>query len=253
MGALAEFQHAFARAIWTDDAAASAWAAQPAFAVYRNNALRACVDALAANYPAVRRLVGADWFGAVAAAYARAHPPQDERLLLYGEHFADFVHTAAAAHDLPYLAEVARLDRCWSEAHVAADAPVLRAQALAALAPEALARRVLVPHPAAHWRWCAHAPAGTIWSRNRAPQACGEAPDWRAEGALLTRPFGAVQWQAASLAACTLLRHCADGVALPEALHAAHRADPGVDLGAMLAALLAAGAFTSGAASEGGA
>ena len=261
---LAAFQHAFARAVWAADAGAGdcaaetvpvraadagaddcaadagprrskadadafAWAAQPAFAVYRNTALRACVDALAANYPAVLRLVGDAWFRVVAADYARAHPPHDERLLLYGEQFPGFVHAAAGAHELPYLGEVAQLDRSWSEAHVAADAPVLHAQALAAIlekAPDSLARLVLVPHPAARWRWCAHAPAFTIWSRNRAPQAFDETPHWQAEGALLTRPGGAVQWQAASLAACTLLDRCADGVVLPEALRAALVAQP---------------------------
>lgn len=307
---LAEFQHAFARAVWAADAGAGecaadtvpvwaadagahdaadtgprgskadagacAWAALPAFAVYRNTALRACVDALAANYPAVLRLVGDAWFRAVAADYARAHPPHDERLLLYGEQFPGFVHAAAAAHDLPYLGEVAQLDRCWTEAHVAADAPVLHAQALAAIlekAPNALARLVLVPHPAARWRWCAHAPAFTIWSRDRAPQAFDETPHWQAEGALLTRPGGAVQWQAASFAACTLLDRCADGVALPEALRAAQVAakvaaqvdaqvaaqaadpatEPAADLGAVLAALLDAGAFTTASMGEGGA
>lgn len=271
--ALAAFQHAFARAVWAADAgagdcaadtvpvraadacaddcaadtgprgsgsAAGAWAAQPAFAVYRNTALRACVDALAANYPAVLRLVGDAWFRAVAADYARAHPPHDERLLLYGEQFPGFVHAAAAAHELPYLGEVAQLDRCWSEAHVAADAPVLHAQALAAIlekAPDALARLELVPHPAARWRWCAHAPAFTIWSRNRALQTSQVTPHWQAEGALLTRPAGAVQWQAASLAACILLERCADGVVLPEALRAAlvaqPRAEPEADLRAV--------------------
>lgn len=339
--ALAAFQHAFARAVWAagagagdcaadtvpvraadagaDDcaadtgpcgsgSAAGAWAAQPAFAVYRNTALRACVDALAANYPAVLRLVGDAWFRAVAADYARTHPPRDERLLLYGEKFPGFVHAAAAAHELPYLGEVAQLDRCWSEAHVAADAPVLHAQALAAIlekAPDALARLVLVPHPAARWHWCAHAPAFTIWSCNRAPQAIHETPHWQAEGALLTRPGGAVQWQAASFAACKLLDRCADGIALPEALRAAlvaqprtepeaelgavqvaepkaepgaelraaqvaePRAEPGAeqlaepvaeqvaeqvaDLGAVLAALLDAGAFTVASLEEGGA
>ena len=30
---------------------------QPAFAVYRNTVMKACIDALQANYPAVTRLV----------------------------------------------------------------------------------------------------------------------------------------------------------------------------------------------------
>ncbi|HMA09036.1 MAG TPA: DNA-binding domain-containing protein, partial [Ramlibacter sp.] len=90
--------------------------AQPAFAVYRNTVMKGCVDALAANFPAVVRLVGERWFRAVALDYASWQPPDDPRLLSYGRGFPDFLELCAAARELPCLAGVARLDRYWIEA-----------------------------------------------------------------------------------------------------------------------------------------
>ena len=42
-------------------------------------------------------------------------------LVDYGEEFPDFLATFEPAAELPYLSDVARLDRFWTQAHVAAD------------------------------------------------------------------------------------------------------------------------------------
>jgi hypothetical protein len=44
------------------------------FKVYRNTVLKGCVDALAANFPTVLRLVGEDWFRAAALIHVCAEP-----------------------------------------------------------------------------------------------------------------------------------------------------------------------------------
>jgi hypothetical protein len=44
-------------------------------AVYRNTFAQGLIDALAGNFPTVRRLMGEAWFAEVALAYARANPP----------------------------------------------------------------------------------------------------------------------------------------------------------------------------------
>ena len=68
------FRHAFVQALLDPEDEpvrwqAGAWAGQPGFAVYRNTVAKACIDALAANYPVVQRLVGDAWFRGMAAAY----------------------------------------------------------------------------------------------------------------------------------------------------------------------------------------
>lgn len=244
---LARFQDAFSRALLAETAEAdecvAALAAQPAFAVYRNTVMKSCVDALEANFPAVARLVGEEWFRAAAAVYARAELPAEPSLLAYGGSFPAFLARFEPAAALPYLPEVARLDRLWTESHAAADGPVLDRSAFARLAPESLGEAVLEPHPAARWAWFDATPAFTIWSRNRDEAAAEGEIDWRGEGALLTRPVGAVRWLAVDAAACRFLDACALGAPLSLALESALEADANANLVRLVNALLDAGAL----------
>lgn len=245
---LADFQDRFAQALLASDAAAGTLTAQPGFGVYRNTVMKGWVDALAANYPSVHRLVGEPFFRAAATEYARMHPSSDPRLWCYGENYPAFLAAHAPAASLPYLPGVARLDRCWTEAHGAATAPVLDAASLAGLAPEQLAACTLAPHPAARWAWFDGQPVYTIWRRNREADGVGDSDDddalvWQSEGALLLRPADSVGWHPLDAAGCAFLDACADGQPLGTAAAAAIAADGLADIAALLAMLLRAGAF----------
>jgi hypothetical protein len=253
-GALARFQDAFAHALLARAtgpvaaippavAAVAALAAQPAFAVYRNTVMKGCIDALQANYPAVARLVGEEWFRAAAAIHVHEAPPTDPTLLRYGAAFADFLARFEPAAELPYLPGVARLDRFWTEAHAAPSQDALDPAAIAGLAPEALAGTVLHPHPAARWAWFADAPIYTLWSRNRNDEAPDNNLDWQSEGALLVRPRDAVAWIALDAAGCAFLDVCAAGGTLAEAAQAALDVQGHADLTRLMSTLLEAGAF----------
>jgi hypothetical protein len=248
-GALAHFQDAFALALLTPEPAAAipfevaAITTQPAFAVYRNTVMKGCVDALQANYPAVARLVGEEWFRAAAAVYARGALPAEPTLLRYGADFAGFLARFEPATEYPYLPGVARLDRLWTEAHSAADEAALDPATVAGIAPDALANIVLHPHPAARWAWFADGPIYTIWSRNRADEPFDGDFDWRPEGALLARPRDAVEWVALDSAGCAFLDACAADGTLGAAAQAALLARSDADLAGLLENLLRAGAF----------
>lgn len=248
MTALAQFQDRFAASLLPAervDVRASPWATQPGFAVYRNTVLKGCVDALVANFPAVARLVGDEWMRAAATEYARAHLPREPMLVLYGEQFAEFLAAFGPAADMPYLAEVAVLDRFWSEAHVAADETSLSPSTLAALAPGQLAGTSLRPHAAARWRRFDE-PIYSFWSRNRADGDVSLADVIaQGEGALLTRPHAHVMWRPMSKGGTAFLDQCAAGALLPAAAAAALGAEPGIDLATLMADLLAAGAFSA--------
>jgi hypothetical protein len=271
MNTLADYQQAFGAALLAqgdhpassgEDAAAApmpAWLArltsQPGFAVYRNTVIKGCVDALAANFPAVARLVGHEWMRAACAVYARGDLPCGPMLLHYGRTFPTFLSAFEPAAGLPWLPAVAALDRAWVESHAAADAPVLPADALLAIEPALLAEGRLNLHPAARWRWCADAPAYTLWSRNRVDKtdclhdedrATDDAPiDWRPEGALLTRPFEVVMHRQVARSAIAFLDACDTGCSLGEAALAAMDAEPAVDIAALIGSLLGAGTFSS--------
>jgi hypothetical protein len=247
-GTLARFQDAFTLALLAPDAKpdneVAALTAQLAFAVYRNTVMKGCIDALHANYPAVARLVGEEWFRAAAAVYAREAPPADPALLRYGAGFADFLARFEPAAELPYLPGVARLDRFWTEAHVAPDENTLDPADIARRAPEALAEAILRPHAAARWAWFEEAPVYTIWSRNRSGGDPSADLAWQPEGALLTRPRDAVIWSALGIAGCAFLDACAAGGTLDQATRAALAAQPEADLAALMSGLLECGAFS---------
>lgn len=247
-GALGRFQDGFARALLAvDEAPPPAMAAlvgQPAFAVYRNTVIKACIDALQANYPAVNRLVGEEWMRAAAAVYARRSLPGLPMLLEYGADFAGFLSEFEPAAELPYLPGVARLDRCWTEAHIAATEEPLNRESVARLAGGNFYRLRLQPHAAARWMWCSEAPAYTIWSRNRSDVQDDTEIEWHAEGALLTRPRDAVMWRPLDRAGCAFLDACAAGGTVANAVQSALDLDPAADLSRLMAMLLEAGAFS---------
>ena len=247
---LSTFQDGFCAALWVGDAGAHApWLAalkaQPGFAVYRNTVLQGCIDALQASYPTVCQLVGEDWFRAAGAVYARAEPPRHGALVDYGAGFAGFLAGFAPAAELPYLSDVARLDRCWTECHLAADAPALDRAGWARQDARALATLQLRPHPATRWAWCAAHPAYALWQRHRDGLAWDDRLAWTGDGALLTRPQATVEWRPLPLAGCALLDACAAGLPLEAAATLALVADPSADFAQLLGTLLDAGALAA--------
>ena len=221
----------------------SALESQPGFAVYRNTVLKGCIDALQANYPTVCQLVGDDWFRAAAAVFARSQPPREGLLVDYGAGLADFLAGFAPAAELPYLSAVARLDRCWTECHLAADATAVDREWLAQQTADTLPLVHLRPHPAARWAWCDEHPAYALWQSHREGLHPNEALEWTGDGALLTRPHAEVVWHPLSRVGTAFLDACADGRTLEAAATSALNAEPTADFAALISTLLDAGAL----------
>ncbi|WP_448102680.1 HvfC/BufC family peptide modification chaperone [Luteibacter jiangsuensis] len=243
MNGLAAFQRDFAAALFADTSS-FAPVGHPAFAVYRNTVMRACLDALEANFPAVACLVGRDWFRSAAAIHVAASLPRDARLAMYGESFADFLAGFEPADGLPYLADVARLDRLYIESLHAGDVPTLCADRLAALSPEALARTCLRPHPATRW-FSSAMPARTIWEASHRGEAVHPDLSWLPEQALVLRTPHRVHVLPAGPLEIDLLEACAAGATLAEATLAAATAHPGARIDLTLSGLLRSGAFAT--------
>ena len=79
--------------------AVTAWndAVQSRFAVYRNNVTVGLVEALRKRFPVCERLVGEEFFAAMAREFVRGAPPRSPLLYLYGDALADFILAARAA------------------------------------------------------------------------------------------------------------------------------------------------------------
>lgn len=194
---------------------------QPGLSVYRNTVAKGLVDALRASFPTAERLVGQEWFSACALAYARANAPTTPVLAGYGSGFPEFLRSFEPAAEIPYIADVAALDALWTEAHFAADEPVLDPFTLQGLEEEALLSTALPLHASSRALWF-HGPIATIWLLNRPPAptpAPGEfAIDWRAEGLAFSRPNGVVRATRLSHAQFAFLDACRSGARLEQAL-----------------------------------
>src|SRR5438876_7559091 len=92
------------------------------FAVYRNNVVAGLVKALRTNFPVVEKIVGDEFFAAMARVFVTQQPPRAPLLAIYGEAFPAFVAAFEPARELPYLADVARLEAARTRAYHAADA-----------------------------------------------------------------------------------------------------------------------------------
>ncbi|MBK5935127.1 putative DNA-binding protein [Rhodovulum imhoffii] len=113
------------------------------FDIYRNNIISSLVRALETGFPVVRALVGEEFFAAMAAEFARAHPPRSPRLMFYGAQLPGFLERFPPVQGLPYLPDVARLELALRESYHAADTEPIRPEALAAIPAQNLPTAIL--------------------------------------------------------------------------------------------------------------
>jgi hypothetical protein len=92
------------------------------------------VEVLGNDFPATRDALGEDDFARFAECYPQAHPSMQPSVRHFGFAFAGWLETQADAP--PGLHELARFEWLQSAAFDAADAPALRVDDVAALAPE---------------------------------------------------------------------------------------------------------------------
>lgn len=207
--------------------------------VYRNNVSASLIDALEQGFPVVARLVGRDFFRAVAAVHVRSEPPRSPVMHLYGADFPAFLQDFAPAQALPYLADVARLEYAIRLAYHAADAGPIAATALARLEPEALSGTRLHFAPAVQVVTSRHPILG-IWRANTDPTGQTVTPG--AEAVLVARPDFDPRVSLIPAPVLPILAALRAGTPLGPAFDLA---EPGSDPAALLTLLLSQGAITA--------
>jgi hypothetical protein len=105
-------------------------------------------EALASNYPALVKLLGARDFATLAARYIAAHVSRTPSIRYYGDALPEFLASDAGYQDVPLLAELAAWEWALTEVFDAADAAAIGAEGLTAVAPEAWADLGFSFHPA---------------------------------------------------------------------------------------------------------
>ena len=215
--------------------------AERRFAVYRNNVAHSLTEALGRRFPVVARLVGAEFFRAMARVFIAQHPPASPVLLDWGAAFPGFLEGFPPVAGLPYLPGVARIERARGRAYHAADAaPVSPAALAGARSPEALRLRLppSVSLVASDW------PIASIWAANQPGADPGAMRASGPEVALILRDRALeVPVRALAPGDAALVTALLAGQALGPAALQAQLAEPGHDPAAVLAYLMQAGAI----------
>ncbi|MDK9695429.1 MAG: DNA-binding domain-containing protein [Siculibacillus sp.] len=210
------------------------------FAVHRATTTLGSIAALATRHPVLERLLGSETFADLARAFLRTNRPRTALLLDWGGGLPDFVATHPDLADWPWLADVARLEVAWNEAHHAAEAEPIELAELVAADPERVARSRLVLHPslrllASPW------PVAGIWAANGEI----EAVEARAEHMVVVRPHADVLVHPTDTAGFAFATALSAGGTILAAASAAAAIDPDFDTGAHLVGLVRLGAVVA--------
>jgi hypothetical protein len=221
------------------------WPVEERLAIHRNNVFASLTKALAAGFPVVSRLVDERFFAYAAHEFLAARPPRTACLAEYGGEFADFLEAFPPCRDLPYLADVARLEWLMQRAAQAVEAPALPPASLAAVAAEDAPRLVFVLDPSLGFLG-SRFPIDRIWTINRGDDS-DETVDLDAGGAALEvrRSGEDVICRRLEPASFAFRAALSAGATLEAATEAALAEDAGFDLGQALPALFQEGAVAS--------
>lgn len=237
-------QAAFAAALLDPEAAVPMGVVDPEgrpapkrFSVYRNNVAGSLTRALEAAFPTVRKLVGDEFFAAMAGVYLRAHPPRSRMLMLYGKEMPEFLEGFPPVASLGYLPDVARIDQAMRESYHAADRQSLPEAEFQRLIGEDIAGLQLRLAPSLRLvRSCW--PVVAIWEANHEG---GPAPHAGPEDALILRPEFDPRPHRLPRGGAEFVSALLRGATMAEAVEAA---GPGLDLTALLGLLIQARAIT---------
>jgi hypothetical protein len=210
------------------------------FNVYRNNVVAGLVATLRDAYPAVACIVGDEFFAAMARVYVAETPPTSPIMLDYGAGFPDFIGTFEPGECLPYLQDIARIERAWIEAYHAVEAEPLASAVFTRIASDDLPNLRLALHPSLRLVG-SRFPSLTIWRMN----IKGGEPervdlDAGGDDILVIRPNAEVEMRSLPVGGAEFIQALGEGLSVIEATKSAMAADYRFDLSANLSGLIGA-------------
>jgi hypothetical protein len=209
---------------------------------HRTNMMGNYLEALRATYQCIENLVGPGCFAHYAEQFIRETPSRSGDLNRYGRELADFLAGTPIAAQLPYLADVARLEWLLDEVFYEADHPALDLQRLAHVSPERYPDLRFKLNPACRLLSSAY-PIQRIWQVSRSDYSGEQSVTLETGGdrVLVRRAgFGPVV-ESVSAAEFVWLRALRDGDTLGAACIAAQSAYSGLDVSACLQCRVADG------------
>jgi hypothetical protein len=242
-------QTTFTRALLDPEAPAPATVIDPQgrhapkrFNVYRNNVAVSLTDALRTAFPVIAKLVGDDFFNAMAGVYLRKHLPQSRLMIHYGQDMPQFLKHFKPAANLPYLSDVAQLELAMRVSYHAADVTPITAELLQTLPTEELMMRHFAIAPSAQLLR-SRFPIYDIWRANMTDDTT--APMSGGQAVLITRAEFDPRPNLLPAGAATFIMALQAGDTFGDALQKSGTAVADFDLTKTLGILLAGNALTS--------
>jgi Putative DNA-binding domain len=203
------------------------------------------IDALREAFPATHRIVGTEFFDAMARVYVAQEPPNSPILLEYGSGFADFVEAFEPSATLPYLSDVCRIERAWLEAYHATEAFPIDPAQLGAIPSTQIPGLRLELHPSVRLIR-SRFPALTIWKTNIE----GGTPipvdlDSGGENILIARPVADVEVRGLSRGCMGFVQALAARFTILRAADIALSSDPEFSISNAMEGLIEAGVVVS--------
>ena len=134
-------------------------------AVYQNNYAHSLREALKDSYPVVLRLVGDDFFHALAMEFIQNQPPLKASLQTYGLDFIQFILEHPQCEPLPFLADIAQIEYLYIQCFHAPEHEAINLNHLIAEEENDLPNVQFVAHPNVYLI-ASDYPALDIWYAN---------------------------------------------------------------------------------------
>lgn len=211
------------------------------FAIHRNNIAVSLTEVLVSHFPVSYRIVGDSFFAWMAQEFVARHKPATPLLMNYGDEFPAFIENFAPAGDVPYLADVARLELAWIRSYHSIEQISLGVEALKPLSPEGLMAARIVLHPSVQFIRSPY-PVATMWVAHQPGNEPVALEQCEAEDVLVLRPGAEVLMHRLPAGAAVFLSAIKDNEPIGRAGELALVGSPEFDFGSSLVDLLTTGA-----------
>lgn len=192
--------------------------------IYQGMYLLRMADALASDYPALKRFLGEHGFFELVRDYVQVYPSRSYTLNRLGEHMPEYLRNARGRRHQEFLTDLARLELAVAEVFDAAQVEPLSESQIGAVRLEEWERAVLRAVPALRllsFRYNANDYAQAVKDAKRAPK-----PRLKETWVAVYRRDYAVWRHALPRAAFDLLSELVAGVSVGQAIQAALKRDP---------------------------
>lgn len=207
------------------------------YAVYRNNVTSSLIEALESGFPATREILGRRYFHALAAEFIRGNPPDSPILSLYGAALPGFIERFPPLSNMPWLADITRLELARRDSNDSLDCVCDAVQQLAIVTVEKLPQLVPQKHPSARWI-TSHWPVYSLWRQRTTP------PTFEPESVLIVRPGLQVRECLLPVSGVEFLAAINGSRSLEDIAAVLFDQNPDIDLPALMSLLIDQGAIS---------